>query len=170
MNLNVCFYEEDTQRMISSETYEVIDGFFKDMGTSSDHNDSWGGANKTVVRSATETTVTRPSDATGNAFHTLGSLSSPFAIEFDYLQNNTNTMTSLRKASTVIKWLNYTDITNLNANEWYHWIIKVTGTTIKMTVDGVSRTFNLSDVPNAWSMRVQTDEMLQYKNFVVYPI
>lgn len=155
--------------IFQSETYSIIDALFKDRGTTSDHNDNWSnsGGNVTVVRTDTETTLTRT--ASTNGFYQVRVDNSKYVIDFDYMQNETSLMTSLRNGSTVVKWINYSEF-NLSANVWYHITLTIDGTSVVITIDGVSRSFTMSSTMNLFSMRLMENEEIKYKNFMIYPI
>ena len=152
-----------------SNSYEVVDCLFKDIGTISDHNDSWNnsGGNVTVVRTDTETILTRT--ASTNGFYQARNDNSNWVIDFDYMQNSTSQMTSLMNESTVVKWINYSEF-NLSANVWYHITLTINGTSLVTTIDGVSKSFTMSSTPNWFVMRLMENEEIRYKNFKMYPL
>ena len=171
----VCFNKE---RTVLSEIYAITDGTFKDIGTSSDHNDSWTTVSSTIDRTRAEsyTTLTRKADSSSFGYLSKTFGLTDFVIEFDIQFNQSPSASnvwimSFREGSTTRQAIVYSTLA-FSDTEWHHIKFKGNSQSIAYYLDGVK----VSDLtPNGTFDRFQFECRdlgfeLNYKNFVIYPI
>lgn len=170
VDLKACYYEEDTGRIIQSKTFATIDGTFKDVATSSDHNDNW------YIRLPDSTTITREADGTvlewstnhghveceNGKFYTTSN-----CIEFDLLEH-TNGACQF-----------YSNTTQAGINYAFpktgHYKIINDVTSQQIYCDGeLLKSYSVSFDKYYFALfsfqSGVTERSLKYANFVVYPI
>lgn len=163
---------------IQSEIYETIDGTFKDIGTSSDHNDSWTFVSSTIDRTRAEsyTTLTRKADSSsfGYVVKVLGL--TDFAIEFDMQFNQSPSASnvwimSFRESSTTKLRIEYS-LLDFSDTEWHHLKFEGNSQSIAYYLDGVKvRDMTPSGTIDRFQFECRDLGFeLNYKNFVIYPI
>lgn len=165
-------------RIISSEIYETIDGTFKDIGTSSDHNDSWTNVSSAIDRTRAEsyTTLTRKADSSsfGYLSKTLGL--TDFAIEFDIQFNQSPSASnvwimSFRESSTTKQAIVYSTLA-FSDTGWHHLKFEGNSQSIAYYLDGV-KVSDLTPTGTIDRFQFECRDLgfeLNYKNFVIYPI
>lgn len=156
-----------------SKTYTTIDGTFKDIGTSSDHNDYW------YERRPDLTTVTRMDNGTviewtdGYAHYQAENgiyYSVPMCFEFDLLESVNGTVqmhngyngTDSKTITFTITQLGHYKIINQMDSQY----IYCNGELLKSYTLEQSR-FYFAFLSNSSSA---TDRRIKYANFVAYPI
>lgn len=161
--------------MLQSEPYELIDGTFKDIGTSSDHNDNWlYSSNMTVVRGDNYTTLSET--GTTSAVYRANNnneFTGDFVIEFDLhsIPNNNNYWIFTGTSDTPFR------MANLNISTDVHIKMVVTGLTYLIYVDDTQldseRAITNRSATDGLQFRFQLNNDandLKYSNFVIYPI
>jgi len=158
---------------IQSETYSVIDGTFKDIGTSTDYT-AWRNSDFTGdnLQRNSEYTTLIPQDTFDECDIAV---SNDFCIEFDV--NITFTTNNNIFRFTQNRWngkgsLSTTQL-GLSSNVWSHVKLSKTSNTVAVIVDGETKTpLTLSDTIDTFMIILNYEIIsnLKYKNFVVYPI
>ena len=161
--------------IISSEIYSITDCIFRDVGTTSDHNDNWSYNTATSInRGETHTTISE--NATNSAQYKAyngDEIAGDFIIEWDnYLAfNNADYFLFTGTSDTPFRldWLG--NITNAPIK------VVVEGLIYRTYVDGVKigsdRTINNRSVNDGLKFRFQINDggnPIGYSNFVIYPI
>lgn len=160
--------------MFQSETYSVIDGTFKDIGT------------ETVAPSWTNSDFTGSAKERNGEYTTLIpqdnfdecdlAISGDLCVEFDVnltwtsAENNFIRFCKNRWTSVLIIRESFLGLTN---GQWSHVKFTKTGTTVDITVDGQSKpSQSLSNTIDTFMIVLDNTRAsnLKYKNFVVYPI
>ena len=161
----VCFNKEHT---LLSETYSLIDGIFKDAGTSSDHNDSWRLDGPTLVRNVDNSTISVTSqkdvyvNQNGTSWGSSFYFEQPIAIEFDLIDvENVNYWFS-------DKTVNYNG--TVAQSDIGHLKFEIKDNTVYKYINGeldstLQRNYT---APLGIGFRVRGH--MTFKNFVVYPL
>jgi len=148
---------------IQSETYEVRDCVFKDLGVSP--HPSWSNENSVSVSAgATETTVTTSSS---NGSMRIDGFDGDYGIEFDFSTSN-DMYIQFRQDTTVqgrTYWSSYFD------GQYHHAKITTNGLNVSIVVDGnVLTSQTLSGTWNRVYMQITSNATVKYKNFAVYSV
>ena len=158
---------------IQSETYGVIDGTFKDIGTSTDYT-AWRNSDFTGdnLQRNSEYTTLIPQDTFDECDIVV---SNDFCIEFDV--NITFTTNNAIFRFNQNRWNGKGSLTTtqlgLSANVWSHVKLSKTSNTVAVIVDGETKTpITLSDTIDTFMIVLNYEGIsnLKYKNFCVYPI
>ena len=159
--------------MYQSETYSVIDGTFKDIGTATDYT-AWRNSDFTGdnLQRNSEYTTLIPQDTFDECDIAV---SNDFCIEFDV--NITFTTNNAIFRFTQNRWIVNGSLSTtqlgLSSNVWSHVKLSKTSNTVAVIVDGETKTpLTLSDTIDTFMIALNYEGIsnLKYKNFVVYPI
>lgn len=163
---------------LTSETYNLYDCLYVDIGTRNNHNDNrwaqWSNYPSDIERGTNETTVTKQTDNTvGYHIYVHPDVFTDELVEFDvYVTSsvNNNIFLQIRDNSrTVIKQIALSTF-SLTAGEWYHFQINFNTGTISNTTNSNTSTFTTGDSKSVY-LAVQTNQSdVKYKNFMIYPI
>jgi len=157
--------------MVLQETYVINDCSFIDWGTDTQYT-NWSYQNNiTQSRDPSETTLELTNSGT-NAVKRLDGFNGDYCFEFDMKLDTGSTYIQLRK-DTSTKGTISASVMNLGDNQYHHIKIKVTGSTVQVTVDGVDKTpITLTDTWNRFYLNLDGNynSVIKYKNFCYYPI
>jgi len=154
-------------RMVLQETYELKDGTFVDIGTSTSYT-AWATTNNiTVNRSTTETTLTQTDTSSFGYMWQSFSTITDIIFEFDvYTTDRSYTLCSFRDGGTVVRAISGTTA-GLTDNTWGH--VKLTLKDGKVYVNDATTGTSISTW-NRLYITLNNGMTIKYKNFVVYPI
>lgn len=165
--LNIqCF---DSERILSSKTYSILDCTFLDKGLSTDYNDTgWVNSGLVSPLDRTDGTKIEQVDTSSGGFrYRTVSPATDICIEFDFkVFNASDSIFSFRNSSTLVK-LVYASAVSAEANTWTH--IKVTVKNGKYYVNTSTKGTALSEW-NRFTFQSYEGHSLKYKNFEIYPI
>lgn len=179
VDLTACYYEEDTQRMIESEIYETIDGTFYDTGIrGTDKSNHWflNRANVTINSDDTGTTISENNESSYSiAIPNLTSnptlngsyvFEAPFCVEYDLISFGEDCGVRLYDKSSVHS-SSFSSLFTPNC----HVKMEVTGSKVIYTVDGETSEYNYTPIAKCQcGFRVNHQQSVKFKNYVIYPI
>ena len=162
-------------RGLLSETYEVLDCLYVDIGTSSNHNDAkwsqWSNYPSTVTRETDSTLIVKSSEDT-IGYHIFDFSSFTFsAIEFDlYVDSsvNNNVIFQVRNSGRSVRKQLALSNFSLTANQWVHFKLDFANEVISNDVNSHTVVLNNQDATRFYFAVQTNQDGLRYKNFVVY--
>lgn len=156
-----------------SGTLNVWDTLWFDNGITSSHNDNWNTDSTNTGRLLREVgdeycTLSRNGDNNGTLKANY-SFTAPIIIEVDIkpvYSSNSSVICSIRKNGTSLCSIAPFRV-GVNINEWNH--LKMYVSSSKVTFDGSSYEYSLSEEPNEFHWWIQgANNSIQYKNFKIY--
>jgi len=181
LNLNVCFYEEDTGSIIQSETYSLIDcGFYDDGITSTSNGFIFNTTDIQLNVDGTGTTVTNSSSSAGRTYwankkDTASTVELdwdyPVAIECDILNGSSVVAFQFgRQSDNQVASRTFTQLGLTNGG---HLKVTFDGTNVKYFVNSETPLFTVPlSISGLSAVRFYcpASSTFKYKNFMIYPI
>ena len=143
---------------------------FKDLATEDDYT-AWSYSQNATISRASETIITQTNtDAIASMFQTLP-ITDGFCVEFDIQATYYNSFTLIGFRQMSSSKLNLNANFLCGDNEWHHIKLTINGLNVTVNRDGTDLTpQTLSDTVNRVYLQVGNAAIVQYKNFIIYPI
>ena len=160
---------------LESETYELTDCIFLDVGTSSNYETwgNWTGYEPIITRTDyTALTIDTENNKTDARMY-KGALTSNICIEWDMrhsTNSNTNIFATLRNTSVTVLANLYLNRLELSTGEWHHMKLEISETGFTLSSTSTTKTYTAAITGITRFYFQVTEGELDYKNFIIYPI